>query len=123
MAAVISRGDALLVCQRPLHKRHGGLWEFPGGKCEPGESDADALHREMREELGIKVVEVGEAQFESEDEGSPFVIVFVPVRVAGEPVCHEHAALQWGTLEEIGRLPLAPSDRRFLTHFQNIAAG
>lgn len=116
MAAVISRGDELLVCQRPLHKRHGGLWEFPGGKCEPGESDADALHREMREELGIKVVEVGQAQFESRDEGSPFVIVFVPVQVSGEPVCHEHEALRWGTAEELGKLPLAPSDRRFMTH-------
>jgi hypothetical protein len=77
----------------------------------------------MREELGIEVVEVGEAQFESQDEGSPFVIVFVPVQVAGEPVCHEHAALRWGTAEEIRRLPLAPCDRRFLTHLQSAAEG
>ena len=45
IAAVIGRADTLLLCQRPPHKRHGGLWEFPGGKLEPGESDADAARR------------------------------------------------------------------------------
>jgi 8-oxo-dGTP diphosphatase len=120
MAAVIRRGDELLVCQRPLHKRHGGLWEFPGGKCELGESDADALRREMREELGVEVIEVGDAQFESRDEGSPFMIVFVPVQVVGEPVCHEHTALRWGTADELAALPLAPSDQRFITYLREV---
>ncbi len=49
IAAVIRRGPELLVCRRPAHKRHGGLWEFPGGKCEPGESDADTARRELLE--------------------------------------------------------------------------
>jgi 8-oxo-dGTP pyrophosphatase MutT (NUDIX family) len=47
VAAVIERDGRLLVCQRPAHKRHGGLWEFPGGKCDPGESDAEAARREL----------------------------------------------------------------------------
>jgi 8-oxo-dGTP diphosphatase len=114
VAAVIRRGDRLLVCQRPLHKRHGGLWEFPGGKCEPGETDADALRRELWEELELRLVRAGAPEFELHDPGSPFLIVFVPVEVAGEPVCHEHAALCWGTVEEVGALPLAPSDRGFV---------
>jgi mutator protein MutT len=114
VAAVIRRGDRLLVCQRPSHKRHGGLWEFPGGKCEPGETDADALRRELWEELELRLVRAGGPEFELHDEGSPFLIAFVPVEVTGEPVCHEHAALCWGTVEEIRRLLLAPSDRGFM---------
>jgi mutator protein MutT len=114
IAAVIARGDHLLVCQRPPHKRHGGLWEFPGGKCEPGETDEEAARRELREELGVDVLDVGPEAFAIGDPDSPFHIAFVPVTIAGEPVCHEHTALLWGELGELARLPLAPSDRRFV---------
>ena len=114
IAAVISRGDDLLVCQRPLEKRHGGLWEFPGGKCEPGESDADAARRELREELGVEVIEVGDEELVIADPDSPFLIVFVAVRIAGDPTCHEHIALRWGRPSELADLPLAPSDRRYI---------
>jgi 8-oxo-dGTP pyrophosphatase MutT (NUDIX family) len=122
IAAVATRGDALLVCQRPPHKRHGGLWEFPGGKCEPGEPDGDAARRELREELGVEVIDVGAEAFAIADPGSPFLIAFVPVTFAGEPVCHEHTALVWGTPTEIDRLPLAPSDRRYVEHLLSAAA-
>ena len=54
LATVIRRDGRLLVCQRPSHKRHGGLWEFPGGKVEPGESDLAASRRELAEELGVE---------------------------------------------------------------------
>lgn len=114
IAAVISRGDELLVCQRPLEKRHGGLWEFPGGKCEDGESDEAAARRELREELGVEVVSAGEEEFAVADLGSPFLIVFTPVQITGDPVCREHSALAWGRPSQIARLPLAPSDRRFV---------
>jgi mutator protein MutT len=116
IAAVVTRGDRLLVCQRPLHKRHGGLWEFPGGKCEPGESDADAARRELHEELGVEVREVGAEEFAVGDDGSPFLIAFMPVRIDGEPACHEHIALRWGTPGELATLDLAPSDRKFVEH-------
>jgi mutator protein MutT len=114
VAAVISDGERLLVCQRPLHKRHGGLWEFPGGKCEPGETDAAAAKRELREELGVEVVEVRAPEFTILDPGSQFEIAFVPVNVVGAPVCHEHIALRWGRPEELAELPLAPSDNQFI---------
>jgi mutator protein MutT len=114
IAAVIAAGDRLLVCQRPPHKRHGGLWEFPGGKCEPGETDQAAATRELAEELGVTVVAVGTAETEIRDPGSPFVIVFVPVTIAGQAECREHTALAWATLRELQELRLAPCDQRFV---------
>jgi mutator protein MutT len=116
VAAVVARDDRLLVCQRPLHKRHGGLWEFPGGKCEAAESDADAIRRELREELGVEASIVGGEECAIADDGSPFLIVFVRTTIVGEPACREHAGLMWGTLDELATLPLAPSDRRFVEH-------
>ena len=58
VAAVVRRDDAILVTRRRDDAERGGLWEFPGGKVEPGESEPDALRREIREELGC-AVEVG----------------------------------------------------------------
>jgi len=114
VAAAIVEGDRLLVCQRPPEKRHGGLWELPGGKRERGESDAEAVGRELREELGVAAAEVGEELFATRDPGSPFVIAFLPVRIVGEPACREHTALRWGTPTELAGLPLAPGDRQFV---------
>lgn len=117
VAAVVSRDGELLVCQRPLHKRHGGLWEFPGGKCEPGESDEDALRRELREELGVELASAGGMALEVRDPGSAYLIIFIPVTIFGTAVPLEHAALEWGTPQSVAKLPLAPSDRRFLEHY------
>ena len=114
IASVIVRDDRVLVCQRAFHKRHGGLWEFPGGKCEPGESLATAADRELREELGVEAVSVGEPEFVARDPGSRFLIHFAQVAIVGEPQCREHAALRWASLAEISRLPLAPLDRQYV---------
>ena len=114
IAAVVSRGDNLLVCQRPHHKRYGGLWEFPGGKCEPGESIVDAARRELHEELGVEVIEVGQEEITIPDPGSSYLIVFAPVRIIGEPSCREHIGLRWEHPRELMRMPLAPSDRRYV---------
>lgn len=113
LAAVIRRGDRWLVCQRPAHKRHGGLWEFPGGKLEHGETHVHAAHRELLEELGVAVTAVGALLHSVHDAGSPFRIDFVAVEIAGEPQALEHAALHWATLAELAALPLAPSDQVF----------
>lgn len=114
LAAVVRRDDTLLVCRRPAHKRHGGLWEFPGGKQESGESDEASVRRELREELGVAVTAVGAEHFAIGDPGSPFLIAFVPTDIVGEPACHEHTALRWARLDELAAMPLAPSDMRYV---------
>ncbi len=116
VASVIMDGDRFLLCQRPLHKRHGGLWEFPGGKVEPGETHLDAVQRELAEELAVQVLSVGAPELALADAGSEFTIVFLPVRIHGDPECLEHAELRWVTAEEALRLPLAPSDHRYVLH-------
>jgi 8-oxo-dGTP diphosphatase len=116
LAAVIQQGDRYLVCQRPQQKRHGGLWEFPGGKLEPGESLLEAAQRELAEELGVIVLEVSEPLFAIADPGSVFVIEFVPTTISGTPQCLEHSQLTWAPLDGLPKLELAPSDRRFVEH-------
>lgn len=113
VAAVVERGGRFLLCERPADKRHGGLWEFPGGKLEPGETSEEAARRELFEELGVVVSSVGGQLFAIHDPGSEFVIEFHPVAFEGEPLCLEHAALAWVTIPAMLALNLAPSDRRF----------
>ncbi len=76
-AAVIERSNRFLLCRRPVHKRHGGLHEFPGGKFLPGEGIDSAVTRERSEELSVHVTSVGAELFSLADPGSEFVIRFV----------------------------------------------
>lgn len=116
VAAVVQRQNRYLICQRPLAKRHGGLWEFPGGKAEEGESDADALSRELREELDVRVLSVANAMLSLSDPNSTFLIAFCPAVIDGEPVPREHLQICWVTLPELLQADLAPTDRVFATH-------
>ena len=114
LAAVVRRDGCYLVCLRAANKRHGNLWEFPGGKREPHESLLVAANRELTEELGVTALEVGAPLFSIADGGSPFVIEFVPTTISGEPACLEHSDLRWVALAELPSFPLAPSDRQFV---------
>jgi mutator protein MutT len=117
-AAVIRRGESVLLCQRPRAKRHGGLWEFPGGKLHAGESMAEALRRELREELGVEVTAAGESPLHvGHDPGSPFEIHFTAVEIAGEPVALEHEQVAWVPVAACHAYALAPSDREFVRRF------
>lgn len=113
LAAVIRRGVSFLLAKRPPHKRHGGLWEFPGGKLEKGETLLDAARRELREELGVEVVAVGESIWRRRDPGSLFDIVFVAVEIDSEPSALEHEELRWVEAPAMHGLDLAPTDRAF----------
>ena len=118
VAAVVEREGAFLICQRPAHKRHGGMWEFPGGKVDPAETTEEALARELIEELAVEVIRAGEILLRVADPGSEFVIEFVEAQILGEPVPLEHADIAWVRPAELLSYPLAPSDRVFATTLQ-----
>jgi 8-oxo-dGTP diphosphatase len=105
-------GGRVLLAQRPAGGPHGGLWEFPGGKCEPGESPAHALRRELHEELGIDAVP-----------GAPLLrvpwrypardIVLHVIEVAafhGEPHGREGQQLAWVAIDDLHRWPMPEAD-------------
>lgn len=109
---IMNAAGAHLLCQRPEGKSQAGLWEFPGGKIEHGESAQQALCRELEEELGC-VVTVGEALTPVEHHYGSFVIELLPFRCTlteGEPRALEHQAIEWLQLESFGAYALAPAD-------------
>jgi mutator protein MutT len=114
VAAVIEREGRYLVAQRPAHKRHGGLWEFPGGKYQRGEDLLAAARRELAEELGVEVRSVGPVEMSIEDVASVFVINFARTEIVGEPAAREHDALAWVASSDLLTYELAPSDRRYV---------
>lgn len=118
VACVISDGSGrVLVGQRPRDKRHGGLWEFPGGKVRPGETLAQAADRELEEELGVRVTETAATpEYVRDDPESGFRILFLRVRIDGEPERLEHEALDWVHPSETACEIYAPADAAYLRH-------
>ena len=116
VAALIWRGERFLACQRPAHKTRGLLWEFVGGKVEPGETREDALVRECREELAITVVP--RDIFMEVTHVYPDLTVHLTLFNAdlpeGEPQALEHNDVRWITVEEIDGLQFCPADEEIL---------
>ena len=116
VAALIWDENRFLACQRPGHKARGLLWEFVGGKVEPGETHAQALMRECREELDVTVA-VGE-RFMDVTHRYPDIHVHLTLYhctiAEGEPTLLEHADMAWITPEEIGNYEFCPADVEIL---------
>lgn len=116
VAVLLWDGDRFLACQRPAHKDRGLLWEFPGGKVEPGETGEAALVRECREELGITVA-AGDC-FRTVTHSYPDLTIRLSLYhaaiVRGTPRLLEHADLRWLTVREADVLPFCPADTVFL---------
>lgn len=115
VAAVVRRNDRYLIAKRPQNKHHGGLWEFPGGKVVPGETFATAIQRELGEELGVELAGLGSLLFAGLDPDGRFRIHFLEVMIHGEPQVLEHEDIWWANVEELSSVPLAPTDRQFVT--------
>lgn len=116
VAALLWQGDRFLACQRPAHKARGLLWEFVGGKVEPGESKQEALIRECREELGV-TVSVGEVYLEVTHAYPDLTIhltLFQASLLEGTPQPLEHRQLRWITRAEIPDYPFCPADEVIL---------
>ena len=118
--------------RRPAGKAHGGLWEFPGGKIEKGETPRDALVREVKEELTIQLdpgaIEcVGQARSgpgtHIEPAGPAIVIsLYNAPRWSGKPRNVEGGGMAWFPICAIAGLELAPLDRELLTRLQRFEA-
>ena len=119
IAAVIRRNGAFLLGRRPENKRHGGMWEFPGGKVEPGEKPETTARRELAEELELDVTNFGELLHTVQDEDSPFIIEFYPTEVTGDPAPREHTEIEWLSSDKIATIALAPADRIFISWFMS----
>ena len=113
VAAVIQRDGRFLVCQRSHLKRHGGLWEFPGGKIELSETIEAAAERELKEELALEVTGIGRTLLIQMDPGSPFQIEFGEVFAEADPRALEHEEVRWVLPSELELIPLAPTDEVF----------
>jgi len=111
VCAFVQRGAAVLVAQRPVEHPHAGLWEFPGGKVEPGERPNSALQRELLEELNVEA-SVGQWLATGRDEH--IQLDCYEVWFPGEPVALEHAGLAWVDSEELRRLPMPPADSQIV---------
>ena len=104
VAALIWEGSRFLICQRPRHKARGSLWEFVGGKVEPGESKEEALIRECREELSI-TVQPGEVFMEVTHTYPDLTVHLTLLNASirsGVPQLLEHQDMRWITPGEIG---------------------
>lgn len=116
VAALIWDGDRFLACQRPANKARGLLWEFVGGKVEPGETREQALIRECREELAI-TVRVDDIFMEVTHDYPDLTVhltLFHAAIADGIPQRLEHNDLRWVTIEEMDELPFCPADEVIL---------
>ena len=122
VAALLWRGERFLACQRPEHKVRGLLWEFVGGKVEPGETREQALVRECKEELDVTVVP-GEVFMEVTHEYPDLTVhltLFHAQLSEGEPKALEHNALRWITVQEIDQLAFCPADEVILERLKQL---
>lgn len=90
---------------------------FRGGKLHSGETLADALRRELREELLVDVVSIGATLLVEHDRDSSFEIHFIATEIAGEPFAREHDRIEWVPIASCDQYPLAPSDRALVERY------
>ena len=116
VAALIWDQDKFMICQRPAHKARGMLWEFVGGKVEPGESKEQALVRECREELAVEVA-VGDIFLEvthTYPDITVHLTLFHASIVQGVPQKLEHNDIRYITVDEIPKYEFCPADEVIL---------
>lgn len=124
VAALIWDKNRFLICQRPAHKARGLLWEFAGGKVEPGEAKEEALIRECREELAVTLAVGG--LFMEVVHAYPDLTVHLSLfhaKIAeGSPQKLEHKDIRWITAEEIPQHDFCPADTVILNRLQGAEA-
>lgn len=113
-AALIDADGRVLICQRPPGKQLAGLWEFPGGKVEAGETPEECIIRELKEELGIDVKAACLAPFvfasHSYDSFHLLMPLYLLRRWDGVVTANEHEALAWVKPQQLADYPMPPAD-------------
>ncbi len=121
---LIDAAGRVLIARRPEGRAMAGLWEFPGGKLEPGESPEDALTRELHEELGIDVSRACLAPFVFASHAYERFHLLMPLflcrRWQGKPVPREGQTIRWIKPEELGEYPFLPADRPLLPMLRDL---
>lgn len=115
--ALVDRAGRMLLQRRSLHKQHGGLWEFPGGKVENGETPRLALVREIAEELGIEIETSALSPAllaDGGDKGSVVLFLYTCQHWQGQIIAHEGQEWGWFTRTEAAALPKPPMDADLL---------
>ena len=121
VAALFRRGDSFMICQRSPHKARGLLWEFPGGKVEPGETPEQALVRECREELGVAVSvgsEYASVIYEYPDVTIRLAVFEAEIVGGADPQRPEHADIRYITPGEIPKFVFCPADGAILARLR-----
>ena len=123
-AALIDADGRVLLSQRPLGKSMAGLWEFPGGKVEEGETPEMALIRELDEELGVDTVEscLAPLSFTSHDYDDFHLILMLYVcrRWQGTPRPRENNPIIWVRPPRLGTYPMPPADKPLVAMLQDL---
>ena len=122
VAALIWEDNRFLACQRPAHKARGLLWEFVGGKVEPGETREQALIRECREELGItlSVQDLFMDVVHTYPDLTVHLSLFHAAIAQGKPQKLEHNDIRWITPREIDRYDFCPADVEILKKIKEV---
>ena len=120
VGAAIVRGGRVLAARRTAPASAAGRWEFPGGKVEPGESDAGSLVREVEEELGVRI-RVDRWLAGAEQIGERYLLrVALATLEVGDPEPTEHDEVRWLAAGELGNVNWLDADRPFLTELSQV---
>ena len=117
VGAIIKDGGKYLVGQRAAHKTQGGLWEFMGGKIEPGETPDEALARECREELALEIEGariIDSVIHEYPEKTIRLTLLECRPKAGSVPQALEHQAIRWVTPEEMHGMPFCPADAELI---------
>jgi 8-oxo-dGTP diphosphatase len=120
VAGALIAGRSLLVAQRARPPELAGLWELPGGKVAPGESDAAALVRELHEELGVAVRVGSRLGADVALSATTALRAYLVTLTDGTPAPHDHRALRWVSVDELDSLPWVPADRAWLPELARV---
>ena len=126
VGAIIKDGDRYLVGQRPANKAQGGMWEFMGGKIEPGETPEQALARECREELAIEIENeqiIDSVIHEYPEKTIRLTLISCSPKSGSVPKALEHQQIRWVTRAEMDSLEFAPADRELIRRLSQTEEG